>query len=221
MGCAASGWKTTPPPARTLPGPGPQGNFALWRDESHPLLDRRVPHRAGSLLPMVSEPSTTPVRVTRQPAHRRRWLPPRSPVSAPFSAVSWNAMGITHERPAPDRRPARLPLHGGISARCAPGSKYCADACQRHGLTVVGRLFHTFRDAQGQAGWRHRHRRPGRIAPGHHTWPEVGGVTLDVYVCNFSGDNSRPGARPVCQSDRHFPPDFVEKRGGKPPRSGD
>jgi len=23
-----------------------------------------------------------------------------------------------------------------------------------------------------------------------HTWPEVGGVTLDVYVCNFSGDNS-------------------------------
>ena len=23
-----------------------------------------------------------------------------------------------------------------------------------------------------------------------HTWPELGNVTLDVYVCNFSGDNS-------------------------------
>jgi S-adenosylmethionine/arginine decarboxylase-like enzyme len=23
-----------------------------------------------------------------------------------------------------------------------------------------------------------------------HTWPEVAGVTLDIYVCNFSGDNS-------------------------------
>ena len=42
--------------------------------------------------------------------------------------------------------------------RCAPGllldapglEAYCVDACQRHGLTVVGRLFHAFRDAQGQ-----------------------------------------------------------------------
>ena len=24
-----------------------------------------------------------------------------------------------------------------------------------------------------------------------HTWPEISSVTLDVYVCNFSGDNSR------------------------------
>ena len=23
-----------------------------------------------------------------------------------------------------------------------------------------------------------------------HTWPELGNVTLDIYVCNFSGDNS-------------------------------
>ena len=23
-----------------------------------------------------------------------------------------------------------------------------------------------------------------------HTWPESASVTLDVYVCNFSGDNS-------------------------------
>ena len=82
--------------------------------------------------------------------------------------------------------------------RCPPGllldgpglEAYCADACQRHGLTVVGRLFHAFRDVQGQpAGV------TGTVvlAESHlaiHTWPEIAGVTLDVYVCNFSADNS-------------------------------
>lgn len=42
--------------------------------------------------------------------------------------------------------------------RCAPGflldapglETFCVDACQRHGLTVVGRLFHAFQDAGGQ-----------------------------------------------------------------------
>lgn len=82
--------------------------------------------------------------------------------------------------------------------RCAPGvlldvaglEAFCVGACTRHGLTVVGRLFHAFRDAAGNpAGV------TGTVvlAESHlavHTWPEVGGVTLDVYVCNFSGDNS-------------------------------
>src|SRR5574343_253132 len=74
----------------------------------------------------------------------------------------------------------------------APGLEtYCVDACQRHGLTVVGRLFHAFRDTAGEpAGV------TGTVvlAESHlaiHTWPEIGGVTLDVYVCNFSGDNSQ------------------------------
>ena len=82
--------------------------------------------------------------------------------------------------------------------RCAPGflldapglETFCVAACERHGLTVVGRLFHAFRDAAGKpAGV------TGAVvlAESHlavHTWPEVGGVTLDIYVCNFSGDNS-------------------------------
>lgn len=67
---------------------------------------------------------------------------------------------------------------------------FCIAACQRHGLTVVGHLFHTFRDAGGApAGV------TGAVvlAESHlalHTWPELGSVTLDIYVCNFSGDNS-------------------------------
>ena len=73
----------------------------------------------------------------------------------------------------------------------APGLQtYCVDACQRHGLTVVGQLFHPFIDAAGQASGV-----TGTVvlAESHlaiHTWPEMMGVTLDVYVCNFSADNS-------------------------------
>ncbi len=67
---------------------------------------------------------------------------------------------------------------------------YCVDACTRHGLTVVGQLFHAFTDNQGQpAGV------TGTVvlAESHlaiHTWPEITAVTLDVYVCNYSDDNS-------------------------------
>ena len=67
---------------------------------------------------------------------------------------------------------------------------FCAAACSRNGLTVVGRLFHAFHDAAGKpAGV------TGTVvlAESHlavHTWPEIAGVTLDVYVCNFSADNS-------------------------------
>ena len=67
---------------------------------------------------------------------------------------------------------------------------FCAGACAKHGLTVVGRLFHAFHDVAGNpAGV------TGTVvlAESHlaiHTWPEMAGVTLDVYVCNFSADNS-------------------------------
>ncbi|QLQ23652.1 MAG: S-adenosylmethionine decarboxylase [Dechloromonas sp.] len=67
---------------------------------------------------------------------------------------------------------------------------FCAGACAKHGLTVVGCLFHAFHDAAGNpAGV------TGTVvlAESHlaiHTWPEIAGVTLDVHVCNFSADNS-------------------------------
>ncbi len=82
--------------------------------------------------------------------------------------------------------------------RCPPAhlldaaalESFCVASCERHGLTVVGRLFHSFTDAQQQpAGV------TGAVvlAESHlalHTWPELRGVTLDVYVCNYSADNS-------------------------------
>ncbi|UXH77864.1 S-adenosylmethionine decarboxylase family protein [Roseateles amylovorans] len=64
-------------------------------------------------------------------------------------------------------------------------------ATEAAGLTVVGDHWHRFPDAaDGQ---------PGGVtgmlllAESHvalHTWPELGAVTLDVYVCNYGGDNA-------------------------------
>lgn len=69
-----------------------------------------------------------------------------------------------------------------------------ADLCRRHtvgvGLTLVDEKWFTFPDYEGE---------PGGVtgmlllAESHlavHTWPEQSGVTLDVYVCNFTCDNS-------------------------------
>ena len=89
---------------------------------------------------------------------------------------------------------------------------FCVDACQRHGLTVVGRYFHAFRNAQGQpAGV------TGTVvlAESHlaiHTWPELGSVTLDVYVCNFSGDNSARARALFAETIALFTPTTIEKK---------
>ena len=95
----------------------------------------------------------------------------------------------------------------------APGlESFSVAACQRHGLTVVGRLFHTFRDASGQpAGV------TGTVvlAESHlavHTWPEIASVTLDVYVCNFSGDNSAQANALFAEIIASFAPARLEKK---------
>ncbi|MGE0310146.1 MAG: polyamine aminopropyltransferase [Lautropia sp.] len=66
-----------------------------------------------------------------------------------------------------------------------PLTAFCRRAIGESGLTVVGEQFHSF-DPGGVTG-------VVLLAESHlalHTWPELGGVTLDVYVCNFSTDNS-------------------------------
>ncbi len=67
----------------------------------------------------------------------------------------------------------------------------CLNLVQASGLTVVGELFHAFPGlTEGESGGI-----TGTVllAESHlalHTWPEQQAVTLDVYVCNFSTDNS-------------------------------
>jgi len=89
---------------------------------------------------------------------------------------------------------------------------FCVGACQRHGLTVVGRLFHTFRDLTGAAAGV-----TGTVvlAESHlavHTWPELGSVTLDIYVCNFSGDNSSRAENLFAEVIAAFAPGRLERQ---------
>src|SRR5574343_352331 len=104
--------------------------------------------------------------------------------------------------------------------RCAPAllldapglETYCVEACQRHGLTVVGRLFHAFRDAAGEAAGV-----TGTVvlAESHlaiHTWPEISSVTLDVYVCNFGHDNSQRAHDLFADVIARFAPGRLEKK---------
>ena len=97
-------------------------------------------------------------------------------------------------------------LHGASALE-----SFCVDACQRHGLTVVGRLFHAFCNAMGEpAGV------TGTVvlAESHlaiHTWPEIRSVTLDIYVCNFSGDHSQQAHVLFDEVIGHFRPARIEQ----------
>jgi S-adenosylmethionine decarboxylase proenzyme len=73
----------------------------------------------------------------------------------------------------------------------------CLAVCSTPGLTAVGHVFHQFGSAGEPAG------ATGAVvlAESHlaiHTWPEMGAVTLDLYVCNVSQDNSA-AARAACE----------------------
>lgn len=62
----------------------------------------------------------------------------------------------------------------------------CLDAVAASGLQAVADLFHRFPAPGGVTG-------VVLLAESHlavHTWPELGAVTLDVYVCNLGSDNS-------------------------------
>ena len=63
--------------------------------------------------------------------------------------------------------------------------QFCLDTINQSGLTTLGELFHSF-DGGGVTG-------AVVLAESHlaiHTWPELNSITLDVYVCNYTQDNS-------------------------------
>ena len=45
-----------------------------------------------------------------------------------------------------------------------------------------------------------------------HTWPEIASVTLDIYVCNFSGDNSHRAHALFDEVISFFVPGRLEKK---------
>ena len=85
---------------------------------------------------------------------------------------------------------------------------FCKQAVADAGLTTVGSLFHSFGHGEGVTG-------AVVLAESHlavHTWPEQAGVTLDIYVCNFSRDN-RAGAEAAYASLREaFQPGGIIRR---------
>ena len=68
--------------------------------------------------------------------------------------------------------------------------KLCLHVAQESGMTVVGDSFFQFSPA-GVTG-------TVLLAESHlaiHTWPEHGFVTIDVYVCNYTTDNTAKAER--------------------------
>jgi S-adenosylmethionine decarboxylase proenzyme len=66
----------------------------------------------------------------------------------------------------------------------------CRQAVHDAGLTIVGDRFFQF-EPQGVTG-------TVLLAESHlaiHTWPEAGFVTVDVYVCNYTTDNTLKAER--------------------------
>ena len=66
----------------------------------------------------------------------------------------------------------------------------CRQAVDESGLTIVGDRFFQF-EPQGVTG-------TVLLAESHlaiHTWPEAGFVTVDVYVCNYTTDNTAKAER--------------------------
>jgi S-adenosylmethionine decarboxylase proenzyme len=94
----------------------------------------------------------------------------------------------------------------------------CLAAVAAAGLQAVGELFHRFPGAGGVTG-------VVLLAESHlavHTWPELGGVTLDVYVCNLHGDNSARAEALLATLEAAFAATGAERhrvqRGGPAPR---
>lgn len=84
----------------------------------------------------------------------------------------------------------------------------CLAAVRAAGLTPVGELFHSFGEHSGATG-------VVLLAESHlavHTWPELGAVTLDAYVCNLGGDNSERARQLLGQMVRAFAPTRVQRQ---------
>lgn len=97
-----------------------------------------------------------------------------------------------------------------LPAMCEPQAlrTLCLAAVRAAGLTPVGELFHRFPAPGGVTG-------VVLLAESHlavHTWPELGAVTLDAYVCNYGADNAASALRLVDQLVAAFAPQRVQRQ---------
>jgi spermidine synthase len=91
---------------------------------------------------------------------------------------------------------------GGLFQRDSTALRaFCLETIKRGGLTALTDRFHQF-EGGGVTGC-------VVLAESHlaiHTWPELGSVTLDVYVCNYTHDNSNKARQIVNDFMRLFHP---------------
>lgn len=94
-------------------------------------------------------------------------------------------------------------------------AEYCEQLVRAAGLTIVARRFHAFPPVEGPEG-----PQAGGVtgaillAESHlalHTWPERREVTLDVYVCHHSADNSPRAGQLMVELIALFAPEHVER----------
>jgi S-adenosylmethionine decarboxylase len=87
----------------------------------------------------------------------------------------------------------------------------CLEAVAASGLCAVGQLFHAFpATARGPGGVT----ATVLLAESHlciHTWPELRGATLDVYVCNIHQDHWTAARALMARLVAHFDPAQVER----------
>lgn len=102
----------------------------------------------------------------------------------------------------------------GLPAMTQPEAlrRLCTQAVREAGLQAVGELFHGFPSVNGEPRGV-----TGTVllAESHlavHTWPERGGVTLDVYVCNFGTDNSGRAHRLMATLVRAFEARHIDQQ---------
>ena len=82
----------------------------------------------------------------------------------------------------------------------------CIEMVNTSGLTVMDTIFKQF-DNSGFTG-------AVVLAESHlaiHTWPETNGLTLDVYVCNYSADNSAKAQQLFDAIVDYFQPDEIAR----------
>ncbi len=104
-------------------------------------------------------------------------------------------------------------MNRGLMTDASKLRSACLTLVELSGLTAVSEVFFEFpaangNDSGGVTG-------TVLLAESHlaiHTWPELSAVTLDVYVCNYSMDNSHKARKLIEAMVDLFKPDTIIRK---------
>ncbi len=104
-------------------------------------------------------------------------------------------------------------MNRGLMTDASKLRSACLTLVELSGLTAVSEVFFEFpaangNDSGGVTG-------TVLLAESHlaiHTWPELSAVTLDVYVCNYSMDNTHKARKLIEAMVDLFKPDTITRK---------